>query len=151
MQFSRAELPEIMSSSPKGGGGPKRGGTGPPATPEPPVDRAFLRHQLQLLAWIRVGLGALSGFIAGYLPFEANYGKLPFSTNAYADVYFAVFMYIASYYLAKYGLQIHMPYKDRNKLITQGIGGFIMMFLFVWILYSTFCFSVNMACPHFTL
>jgi hypothetical protein len=139
-----------MSSSPKGGGGsPKRGGTGTPPSAEPPIDRAFIRHQLGILAWIRVGLGALSGFLAGFLPF-GNPGVL-YSTNSYADIYFAVFIYIASYYLAKYGLRIRLPYKDRNKLITQGIGGFIMIFLFIWILYSTFCFSVSGACPHMQL
>ncbi len=140
-----------MSSSPKGGGaGPGRGDPGAPTGQEPPVDRAFLRHQLQILAWIRVGLGALAGFVAGYLPFT-SYQSLQFNSNSYAGIYFAVFIYIGSYYLAKYGLQLRMPYKDRNKLITQGIGGFIMMFLFIWILYVTFCFSMNGSCPHFQL
>lgn len=142
-----------MSSSPRGGGGssnnPRRGGSSiPPAGSRPHVDRNYIRHQLQILAWIRVGLGALAGFLAGYLPF-AQYGT--FSTNSYAEAYFAVFIYIGSYYLAKYGMQIPLPYKDRNKLITQGIGGFIMMFLFLWILYTTYCYSVGGACPHILL
>ena len=139
-----------MSTNPRGGGGPRRGDPKLPPSPEPPVDRAYIRHQLQILAWIRVGLGALSGFIAGILPFNPTVG-LTFNSNSYASIYLAVFFYIASYYFAKYGLGIHLPYKDRNKLITQGIGGFIMMFLFVWLLYSTFCFSVNYACPNFVL
>jgi hypothetical protein len=130
-----------------GGGGPKRGDSSiPPTGTEPPVDREFLRHQLQILAWIRVGLGALSGFLAGILPFGANPGQYPFSVNSYAGIYIAVFIFIASYYLAKYGMGIHLPHKDRNKLVTQGIGGFIMMFLFIWILYSTYCYSVHNAC-----
>lgn len=140
-----------MSSNPRSGGSssPKRGGPGlPPVKSEPPVDRNFLRHRLQILAWIRVGLGALAGFVAGYLPF-APYGI--FNPNNYADIYLAVFIYIGSYYLAKYGLRIPLPYKDRNKLITQGIGGFIMMFLFFWILYTTYCYSISSACPHIVL
>jgi hypothetical protein len=139
-----------MSSNPRGGGGPRRGEAKAPPGSERPVDRAFLRHQLQILAWIRMGLGALSGLIAGLLPFNANTG-VSFNSNSYADIYLAVFIYIGSYYLAKYGLQIHLPYKDRNKMITQGIGGFIMMFVFVWILYSTYCFSVHGSCPSFVL
>ncbi len=140
-----------MSTNPKGGGGPRHGDpNAPPPGSEPPFDRAFVRHQLQILAWIRVGLGALSGFIAGILPFNTNPG-LSFSSNSYADIYIAVFIYIPSYYLAKYGMGIHLPYKDRNKLITQGIGGFIMMFLFIWFLYSTYCFSVHYSCPSFVL
>jgi hypothetical protein len=139
-----------MSSSPKGGGGPRRGDSSvPPPGSEPPVDRAFLRHQLQILAWIRVGLGALAGFIAGLLPFSQP--GISYNFNSYADVYLAVGFYIVSYYLAKYGMGIHLPYKDRNKLITQGLGGFVMMFLFVWFLYSTYCFSVQFHCPSFFL
>ncbi len=139
-----------MSSNPKGGGGPRRGDTNVPPGSQPPVDRAILRHQLQILAWIRVGLGALSGLVAGLLPFTA-YPVSQFNSNSYAGIYFAVFIYIGSYYLAKYGLAIHLPYKDRNKLITQGIGGFIMMFIFIWILYATYCTAFGGSCPHFQL
>jgi hypothetical protein len=143
-----------MSSSPRGRGGgsnnpPRRGGSStPPAASQPPVDRNYIRHQLQVLAWIRVGLGAVAGMLAGFLPF-APYGT--FNSNSYAEIYFAVFIYVGSYYLAKYVLDIPLPHKDRNKLITQGIGGYIMMFLFFWILYATYCYGVSGTCPHILL
>ena len=105
---------------------------------ELPADPSVLRRKLQLLAWTRVGLGALAGLLAGILPF-ATPSATTFNSNSYADVYIAVFVYVASYYFAKYSMKIPLPYKDRNKLITQGIGGFIMLFLFTWILYNTLC------------
>jgi hypothetical protein len=109
-----------------------------------PLDPKLLRYKLQMLAWIRVGLGILSGVLAAtlgsYYIVEST-GKVAFDPNSYVGLYVPVFIYIASYYLGKYGLGIVLPQKDKNKLITQGIGGFIMMFLFFWILYNTLCYS----------
>lgn len=116
---------------------PKDNLPGLPST-DVPADPSVLRRKLQLLAWIRVGLGAVSGLLAGLLPFGPVNG-VTFNQNAYADIYIAVFIYVGSYYLAKYGLKVPLPYKDRNKMILQGIGGFVMMFLFFWILYTTLC------------
>jgi hypothetical protein len=130
-----------MSANPRGsgGGGPRRTNpNSPPPDQEPPVDRNYLRQRFQTLAWVRYGLGLVAGLIAGLIQFSP---PGVFNSNSYADIYLAVFIYIGSYYLAKYGMKIPLPYKDRNKLITQGIGGFIMMFLFLWVIYTTYCFS----------
>jgi uncharacterized membrane protein len=105
----------------------------------PPVDMKFLRQRLSLLHWTRVGLGGLSGLIAGVLGFLSTTTTLA-GTNAYYGFYVAAIVYIISYYLARYMIVKDIPQKDRNKLFTQGIGSFIMMFLFVWILYNTNCY-----------
>ena len=92
-----------------------------------------------MLAWIRVGLGALAGLISGLIGFV---GTTPptVNPNSYYGFYVAIFVYIASYYAAKYALGLGIMQKDRTKMVTQGIGSYIMMFLFFWILYNTLLF-----------
>lgn len=119
---------------------------------QPPLDPKLLRYKLQMLAWIRVGLGIASGLLSGMLGTYYSVGQtITFNPNSYTGLYVAFFVYVGSYYLGKYGLGIVLPQKDKNKLITQGIGGFIMMFLFFWILYNTYCFSTGGACFSFHL
>lgn len=112
----------------------------------PPTDPKIWRQKLGQLAWIRVGLGALSGLLSGLLGF-VTIGLTTANPNAYYGFYVAFFVYVLSYYLAKYVLIKQVDPKNKNKLITQGIGSYIMMFIFVWILFNTSC---NMfGCMHF--
>jgi len=111
----------------------------------PPIDAATQRQKLGMLAWIRVGLGALSGLISGVLGFITPSGvssEIVLNPNAYYGLYVAVFVYIASFYLAKYYIVKGIAQKDKNKLLTQGIGGYFMMFLFVWILFNTLSYCL---------
>ena len=87
---------------------------------------------LDLLFWIRAGLGSLSGLIAGVLGFI---GSNPQSVNG---IIVALLFYVASYYLARYVLAIELPAGESRKLFTTGVGSFVMLFLFTWILYNTF-------------
>lgn len=105
------------------------------------MDPARQRSRLALLAWLRVGFGALSGLIAGVLQFVTTTPETV-NSNAYYGIYIAVIVYIASYYLARNVLVKGIATKDRNKLFTQGIGSFIMMFLFVWIMYNTYNYCI---------
>jgi zinc transporter ZupT len=102
------------------------------------MDPKLYRHKLNLMAWTRVGLGGLAGLLSGMLGF-ITVGSTSTNMNAYYGAYVAIFVYIASYYLAKYYILTGIDRKFRNKLVTQGIGTYIMMFLFVWILYNTAC------------
>ena len=108
-----------------------------------PIDPKFLRQRLSLLAWFRVGLGALAGVLSGILGlitvnFDPSHPQP--NQNAYYGIYVAILIYVLSYYIAKYWLLTGLPAKDKNKLITQGIGSYIMMFIFIWILYNTSCY-----------
>ncbi len=116
-----------------------------PGTPS--IDPKFLRQRLSILAWARVGLGALAGVLAGAFNFLTLTPANP-NQQAYYGLYLAVIVYLLSYYLAKYWLVPGIPARDKNKLITQGIGSFIMMFLFVWILYNTNCYLGGVGCFH---
>ncbi|MDG6995903.1 MAG: hypothetical protein JRN52_08270 [Nitrososphaerota archaeon] len=108
-----------------------------------PIDPKFLRQRLSLLAWSRVGFGILAGLLAGFLGFltvDFVPGSAQPNPNAYYGIYIAVLVYVLSYYFAKYWLVKGIPPKDKNRLVTQGIGSYIMMFIFVWILYNTSCY-----------
>ena len=105
----------------------------------PPIDPATQRQKLGRLHWIRAGFGALSGVISGILfPPTILNGIIVPNPNALYGFYIAVFVFIGTYYLAKYYILKGLAQKDRNKLFTQGIGSFIMMFIFVWIIFTTY-------------
>jgi hypothetical protein len=111
------------------------------------MDPALQRQKLARLAWIRVGLGAIAGLVAGFLNFVTLDPNVV-NPNAYYGVYIGVIVYIASYYLAKYNLVKGINPKDRNKLFTQGIGSFIIMFIFCWIVVSTYHACTTFASCH---
>jgi hypothetical protein len=116
----------------------------PPISGQPPLDPKFFRRKLQQLAWIRAGLGAITGVLTGVLGFIGGSTQ---HWNAYFGLYVPVLVYIGTYYLAKYPMGLGLMQKDRGKLISQGIGGFFLIFLFVWVLYNSLCASN--ACFHF--
>jgi len=111
----------------------------------PTMDPKVYRHRLAILAWGRVGLGALAGLLSGYLGFLSTPPNL--NENAYYGAYLAILVYFLSYYWAKYSVLKGIDPKNKNKLITQGIGTFIMIFLFTWILYNTGVYMYGW--PHF--
>ena len=98
-------------------------------------------HRLAWLAWLRVGFGALAGFAAGAIglvtPLTVSSGLVNPNPNAYYGFYIAIIVFLASYYFAKYTILKGIAPKDKNRLITQGIGSFIIMFIFMWIVVNT--------------
>lgn len=111
------------------------------------MDPSLQRQKLARLAWIRVGLGAIAGSISGFLNLVTLQPNVT-NQNAYWGLWVGVLIYIGSYYLAKYNLVRGINAKDRNKLFTQGIGSFIIMFIFTWILTSTYHACVVFAACH---
>ncbi len=96
---------------------------------------------------MRVGFGAIGGLLNGLLNLVTL--KLPVvNQNAYYGIYVGLLIYIASYYFAKNSWVKGINPKDKNKLITQGIGSYIMMFLFAWILFSTYHACTFLASCH---
>ncbi|MHB8566579.1 MAG: hypothetical protein ACYC7D_07685 [Nitrososphaerales archaeon] len=107
-----------------------------PSSSSPPVDPKVWRQKLNFLSWIRVGLGAIAGFLAGALGFVTIGTKLT-SEYPYYGLYVAAIVYIASYYLARQFILTNLDPKNKNKLITQGLFSYVMIFLFVWIIFNT--------------
>jgi hypothetical protein len=82
-------------------------------------------------------MGAVAGLVAGFAGFVTTQLNVV-NPNAYYGAYIGIIVYIVSFYLAKYNLVKGIAYKDRNKLFTQGLGSYVIMFIFTWIVASTY-------------
>lgn len=87
---------------------------------------------LDQLFWIRVALGLAAGFGSGLL------GFLGPSEQVVNGILLAIGIYLASYYFARYGIRLSVQPQEKSKLATAGLGSYIMLFLFSWILYNTY-------------
>lgn len=86
---------------------------------------------LDKLFWIRVGLAAIGGVLATFL-FESIEGE----ERRWASIGFMIVIFIISAIIGK-GMRIGLPPSDRKKLVTTGIGSYVFIYLFMWILTYT--------------
>ncbi|MEW6044433.1 MAG: hypothetical protein AB1608_09230 [Thermoproteota archaeon] len=86
---------------------------------------------LDRLFWIRVGLAAIAGVIATFL-FESIEGE----ERRWASIGFMIAVFIGSAIIGK-GMKIGLPPSDRKKIVTTGIGSYVFIYLFMWILSYT--------------
>lgn len=86
---------------------------------------------LDKLFWIKVGMAALSGLAATFL-FESIDGE----ERRWASIAFMIVVFIVSCMVGK-GMKIGLPPSDRKKIVTTGIGSFVFVYLFMWILSYT--------------
>lgn len=77
--------------------------------------------------WLRVGLGATSGALSDLL----------FYNDYLSALLFLVVVFLATYYLVKTLWGGKMKPEDQRKLITSGLGSYILLFLFFWIFLFT--------------
>lgn len=83
------------------------------------------------LYWLRIGFGAVGGAFAYYV-------SLLDLQNALMDgITVAIGFFLVSYYLARYAMYRKLGREYFTKFYTTGIGGYIMIFLFTWILLFT--------------
>lgn len=138
---------------------PSRNNSAVPAVP--PMDPSLQRRMLGRFYWIRVGFAALAGFLSylsGLLtPLASNVASSTLwsdlkdniaNPNAYYGFYIAIIIFFVTYYLGKYTILKGINPKDKNRLITQGIGSYIMMFIFSWILLNTYHFCTLLGACH---
>jgi len=125
------------------------------------MDPSLQRRMLGRLYWIRLGFAALGGFISGLVglvtPLSStgdpniwtNLKDNIANPNAYYGAYIAIIIFLFTYYLARYSILKGINPKAKNRLFTQGIGSYVMMFIFSWILFNTyhFCILLNTCHP----
>jgi multidrug transporter EmrE-like cation transporter len=104
----------------------------------PPVDplqsdqeKSYTRRKLDKLFWLRVVLAVIAGTSATFI-FDSIEGE----ERRWASIAFMVILFIASVFIAK-GMNLNLPKSDRKKLVTTGIGSYIFIYLFMWILTYT--------------
>ena len=117
------------SKKPEPSGDPTK--EGPPETTRPAQsDESKIKKGLDIVFWLRVGLGVLAGTLSAIIgsPMEHHRGFLALGI--------VIIIFIISYAIAK-SLRVPLPPSDKRKLIMTGIGSYFLMFLFSWILVNT--------------
>jgi uncharacterized membrane protein YeaQ/YmgE (transglycosylase-associated protein family) len=79
------------------------------------------------LYWLRISMGVLAGASAETI----------FGTDSTDGLLVGVIFYLASYYVARYFWFKRLDKKNLGKIYSTGIGGYILLFLFTWILLFT--------------
>jgi len=116
------EIPEIESRDSK------------PETPEPisnQEEKSEKDKKLDKLFWLRIGFAVIAGTLATFL-FENIQGE----ERRWASIAFMIIVFIVTIFIAK-SMKMQLPSSDRKKIVTQGIGSYIFLYLFVWILTYT--------------
>ena len=117
-------MPEIEKSQP----------TPESPTGDPPISEAEKSEKdrkLNKLFWLRVGLAIIAGTAATFI-FEDIEGE----ERRWASIGFMIVLFFATIIYAK-SMKMQLPSSDRKKIVTQGIGSYVFMYLFVWILSYT--------------
>ena len=111
------------------------GKTSPKApSAEPAINEAERNEKdrkLNKLFWMRVALAIIAGAAATFI-FEDIEGE----ERRWSSIGFMVILFFVTIMVAK-GMKMQLPRSDRKKLVTQGIGSYIFMYLFTWILTYT--------------
>lgn len=76
-------------------------------------------------------MAAIGGVIATFL-FDSIDGE----ERRWASIGFMIIVFIASAVIGK-SMKIGLPSSDRKKLVTTGIGTYVFLYLFMWILSYT--------------
>ena len=119
-----SDIPEIASqpTAPKS----------PPGEPQvSEAERSEKDRKLNVLFWMRVGLAVIAGTIATFI-FEDLEGE----EKRWTSIGFMIIVFFGTIIIAK-SMKMQLPSSDRKKIVTQGIGSFIFMYLFTWILTYT--------------
>ena len=119
-----SDIPEIETSS-----------TTPEAPPSEPVVNEAERNEkdrkLNKLFWMRVALAVIAGTAATFI-FEDIEGE----DRRWSSIGFMIIVFFGTIIVAK-GMKMQLPSSDRKKIVTQGIGSYVFMYLFTWIVTYT--------------
>ena len=103
----------------------------PTESGQPEEDKIYTKKKLDKLFWLRVGLAVIAGIAATFI-FEPIDGE----ERRWSSIAFMIIIFIVSVVIGK-AMNPQIPKSDRKKLVTTGIGSFIFIYLFMWILSYT--------------
>lgn len=101
---------------------------------DPPVSdvvKSEKDKKLSTLFWMRIALGIIAG-AATTLLLEDIEGE----ERRWTSIGFMIIVFLASIIVAK-GMKMQLPSSDRKKIVTQGIGSYVFLYLFTWIVTYT--------------
>ena len=110
--------------------------TEPVDTSTPPVssqEEILTKKRTNVLFWMRIAFALIGGAIATFA-FE---GIEDSEEKRWTSIIFMIVLFVATCVIAKYGIKTNFSRADRKKLVTTGIGSYIFLYLFAWILSYT--------------
>jgi hypothetical protein len=88
-------------------------------------------RKLNKLFWLRVSLAIIAGTLATFI-FEDIEGE----ERRWTSIGFMIIIFAGTIVFAK-GMKMQLPSSDRKKIVTQGIGSYVFLYLFTWIVTYT--------------
>lgn len=110
---------------------------------EPPVNHAEKSEKdkkLNNLFWLRVGFAVMAGTAATFLFNDIT----DMEEKRWTSIAFMIIVFIVTIVIAK-GMKMQLPSSDRKKIVTQGIGSYIFIYLFMWVLTNTIVYGGKVA------
>ena len=114
---------------------PDEEGFGKIASTDPVVSdeqQKIIKKHTDKLFWMRFAFSLIGGVVATFL-FEQIEGD---EERRWTSIIFMIVLFIITCFIAK-GMKISFPKSDRKKLVTTGIGSYIFLYLFAWIMTYT--------------
>jgi len=104
----------------------------PPTDPvSSEYDESRTKYMINVLFWLRIVLAVLGGIVATFI-FDSIEGE----DRRWASISFMIILFIVSIGIAK-SMKMQLPRSNRKKLVTTGIGSFVFLYLFSWIVSYT--------------
>ena len=104
-------------------------------TSTPPVssqEEILTKKRTNVLFWMRIAFALIGGAIATFA-FDSIEDS---EEKRWTSIIFMIGLFVATCVIAK-GMKINFSRADRKKLVTTGIGSYIFLYLFAWILSHT--------------
>ncbi|MEE8180937.1 MAG: hypothetical protein V3T67_03755 [Nitrosopumilaceae archaeon] len=97
------------------------------------IDEELIQNKRNLdkLFWLRIGLAVMSGIAATFI-FDSIEGE----ERRWTSIGFMILIFIASIVIAK-SMNLAPARLGRKKIVTTGIGSFVFLYLFMWIVSYT--------------
>jgi len=125
---------------------PDEEGFGKTSSTDPVVSdeqQNITKKHTNTLFWMRFALALIGGAAAEFL-FD---GIADSEEKRWSSIIFMIVLFIVTCFIAK-GMKISFPKSDRKKLVTTGIGSYIFLYLFAWIMTHT---MLNLPKDNFSL
>ena len=129
---SKEEKPSDIPETEKSESTPETSSGDPPISE---AEKSEKDKKLNKLFWLRVSLAIIAGTAATFI-FEDIEGE----ERRWASIAFMIIVFIGTIIVAK-GMKMQLPSSDRKKIVTQGIGSYIFLYLFIWIVTYTLVHS----------
>jgi len=88
-------------------------------------------RKLNILFWMRIALAIIAGTAATFI-FDDIEGE----ERRWSSIAFMIILFFGSIIVAK-RMKMQLPSSDRKKIVTQALGSYIFLYLFIWILTYT--------------